>query len=144
VERDARADDAAADDDDTGLGREIATGRGFPDIRGRTFQHRDRSLIVRVTPSVDSDDGLISGSAYATLRRARIAVTRVGGTGARARVRPLRLLIVVLVGLLLGIGAFLILNAVVQRRLVFATHDDELGTAARATGFKVHGVSRRT
>lgn len=26
--------------------------------------------------------------------------------------------------------------------LVFATHDDELGTAARATGFQVHGVSR--
>ena len=26
--------------------------------------------------------------------------------------------------------------------LVFATHDDELGTAARATGFLVHGVSR--
>ena len=26
--------------------------------------------------------------------------------------------------------------------LVFATHDDELGTAARATGFEVHGVSR--
>ena len=27
--------------------------------------------------------------------------------------------------------------------LLFATHDDELGTAARATGFQVHGVSRR-
>ena len=26
--------------------------------------------------------------------------------------------------------------------LLFATHDDELGTAARATGFRVHGVSR--
>ena len=26
--------------------------------------------------------------------------------------------------------------------LVFATHDDELGMAARATGFQVHGVSR--
>jgi len=26
--------------------------------------------------------------------------------------------------------------------LVFATHDDELGTAARATGFHVHGVAR--
>ena len=26
--------------------------------------------------------------------------------------------------------------------LVFATHDDELGTAALATGFQVHGVSR--
>jgi len=26
--------------------------------------------------------------------------------------------------------------------LVFATHDDELGMAARATGFRVHGVSR--
>jgi predicted nucleic acid-binding protein len=26
--------------------------------------------------------------------------------------------------------------------LAFATHDDELGTAARATGFAVHGVSR--
>ena len=24
--------------------------------------------------------------------------------------------------------------------LVFATHDDELGTAARATGFEVHGA----
>lgn len=27
--------------------------------------------------------------------------------------------------------------------LVFATHDDALGMAARATGFQVHGVSRR-
>lgn len=27
--------------------------------------------------------------------------------------------------------------------LAFATHDDELGTAARATGFEVHGVPRR-
>lgn len=27
--------------------------------------------------------------------------------------------------------------------LVFVTHDDELGTAARATGFQVYGVSRR-
>jgi len=26
--------------------------------------------------------------------------------------------------------------------LAFATHDDALGTAARATGFQVHGVSR--
>ena len=26
--------------------------------------------------------------------------------------------------------------------LVFATHDDELGTAARATGFQVHGMAR--
>ncbi len=26
--------------------------------------------------------------------------------------------------------------------LAFATHDDELGTAARATGFEVHGMSR--
>jgi predicted nucleic acid-binding protein len=26
--------------------------------------------------------------------------------------------------------------------LAFATHDDELGMAARATGFQVHGVSR--
>jgi predicted nucleic acid-binding protein len=26
--------------------------------------------------------------------------------------------------------------------LAFATHDDELGIAARATGFQVHGVSR--
>lgn len=26
--------------------------------------------------------------------------------------------------------------------LAFATHDDELGVAARATGFQVHGVSR--
>ena len=26
--------------------------------------------------------------------------------------------------------------------LVFATHDDALGMAARATGFRVHGVSR--
>ena len=26
--------------------------------------------------------------------------------------------------------------------LVFATHDDELGTAARATGLDVHGISR--
>ena len=26
--------------------------------------------------------------------------------------------------------------------LVFATHDNELGTAARATGFHVHGVAR--
>ncbi len=26
--------------------------------------------------------------------------------------------------------------------LVFATHDDELGTAARATGFEVHGLKR--
>ena len=26
--------------------------------------------------------------------------------------------------------------------LAFATHDDELGTAARATGFQVHGMSR--
>jgi len=26
--------------------------------------------------------------------------------------------------------------------LVFATHDDQLGTAARATGFQVRGVSR--
>jgi predicted nucleic acid-binding protein len=26
--------------------------------------------------------------------------------------------------------------------LAFATHDDELGTAARATGFAVHGVAR--
>ncbi len=26
--------------------------------------------------------------------------------------------------------------------LVFATHDDELSTAARATGFQVHGISR--
>jgi uncharacterized protein len=28
--------------------------------------------------------------------------------------------------------------------LLFATHDDELGTAALATGFEVHGVSRGT
>lgn len=28
--------------------------------------------------------------------------------------------------------------------LVFATHDDELGTAALATGFQVYGVSRGT
>lgn len=27
--------------------------------------------------------------------------------------------------------------------LAFATHDDELGTAARATGFQVHGMARR-
>ena len=27
--------------------------------------------------------------------------------------------------------------------LAFATHDDQLGMAARATGFQVHGVSRR-
>ena len=26
--------------------------------------------------------------------------------------------------------------------LVFATHDDDLGTAARATGFQVHGMAR--
>jgi len=26
--------------------------------------------------------------------------------------------------------------------LAFATHDDALGTAARATGFQVHGASR--
>lgn len=26
--------------------------------------------------------------------------------------------------------------------LAFATHDDELGTAARATGFQVHGMAR--
>ncbi len=28
--------------------------------------------------------------------------------------------------------------------LVFATHDDELGTAALATGFQIHGVPRAT
>jgi predicted nucleic acid-binding protein len=36
-------------------------------------------------------------------------------------------------------SALLVRDGVVG--LVFATHDDELGTAARATGFQVHGVS---
>jgi len=43
-------------------------------------------------------------------------VTPVARTSARARVRPLHLLIVVLAGLLLGIGSFSIVSAVMQPR----------------------------
>lgn len=45
-----------------------------------------------------------------------MAVTRVVRTGARARVRPLHLLIVVLAGLLLGIGSLAVARAMQPRR----------------------------
>ena len=48
---------------------------------------------------------------------------RVGRTGSRARVRPLRLLIVVLLGLLFGIGSFPILSAVTQPRRTAPVYD---------------------
>jgi hypothetical protein len=52
-----------------------------------------------------------------------MAVTRVVRTSARARVRPLRLLIVALAGLLLGIGTFSIVSAVTQPRRTTPVYD---------------------
>ncbi len=50
-------------------------------------------------------------------------MTRVARTRARARVRPLRLLIVVLAGLLVGIGSFWIVNAMTQPRRTTPVYD---------------------
>jgi hypothetical protein len=50
-------------------------------------------------------------------------VTRVVRASARARVRALRLLIVVLAGLLLGIGAFSIVSAIAQPRRITPVYD---------------------
>jgi len=50
-------------------------------------------------------------------------VTLVARTGARARVRPLRLLIVALAGLLLGAGAFWIVSAATQPRRTTPVYD---------------------
>ena len=45
-----------------------------------------------------------------------------------------------------SLGAIHLASALLARDsigdLAFATHDDELGMAALATGFRVHGVSR--
>ena len=52
-----------------------------------------------------------------------MAVRRVGTTGARARVRPLRLLTVVLAGLVLGIASFSVVSAVMQPRRTTPVYD---------------------
>src|SRR5665811_2456454 len=52
-----------------------------------------------------------------------MAVTRLARTSARARVRLVRLLIVVLAGLLLGIGTFWIVSAAMQPRRTTPVYD---------------------
>jgi hypothetical protein len=66
---------------------------------------------------------LIPGSAGVAVPWARMAVTRVMTTAARARVRPLHLLVVVLAGLLLGIGSFAIVSAAMQPRRTTEVYD---------------------
>jgi len=52
-----------------------------------------------------------------------MAVTRAARTGSRARVRPLRLLTIVLAGLLVVIGSFWIASAITQPRRTTAVYD---------------------
>jgi len=78
--------------------------------------------MVRVTPSAIVIDALINGPCVRP-DPARMAVTQLVGTSPRARVRPLRLLTVILAGLLVVIGSFWVVGIVTQPRRTTPVYD---------------------
>jgi len=70
-------------------------------------------------------------------------VTRVARTTARARVRPLRLAIVVLAGLLIGIGSFWVVSTVTQPRRTTPLYDPPVLAGQQIPGYCSGGVYAR-
>jgi hypothetical protein len=67
----------------------------------------------------------------------------VATSGARARVRPLRLLTVALAGLVLGLGSFAIVNTVMQPRRTTPVYDPPVLAGQQIPGFCSGGVYAR-
>jgi hypothetical protein len=72
-----------------------------------------------------------------------MAGERVAMTSARGRVRPLRLLIVVLAGLLLGIGTFWIVSVATQPRRTTPVYDPPVLAGQQIPGYCSGGVYAR-
>jgi hypothetical protein len=72
-----------------------------------------------------------------------MAVTRLARTNVRARVRLVRLLIVVLAGLLLGIGTFSIVSAALQPRRITEVYDPPVLAGQQLWGYCSGGFYAR-